>query len=126
MAGQTWGPPALEKLALTLRMAAVMFSYSMGGKAKKRTLESSAIAGEKKKGWLGEEGVGLRTGGGHEIFVTSQDGSLSGSGSSSGPVQVQAPPRVAQLDLTGTDASSTTRSGSTSVAAQRGIRSRRC
>lgn len=61
----------------------------------REALESSAIAGEEERKDWGEEGVGLRTGDEHEIFVTSQVGSLSGSGSRSGPG-----PGVAQLEQT--------------------------
>lgn len=126
MAGQTWGLPGPASLALTLRTAAVVVLFEGRGEKRGqngwRDRESSAIAlGSKRGKKLVEEDVGLRTGDGHEIFVTSQVGSLSGSGSRCSPGQVQAR-GVAQLD--GTDASSIAVSGNTSAAATNG--SSRC
>lgn len=67
--------------------------------------------------------IGLRTGDGHEIFVTSQVGSLSGSGSRSRSRSWSVRSRPPGCP-TGTDRRELDRGGSTSAAAQE--RNRRC
>lgn len=122
MAGQTWGPPGLANLALTLRTAAVMVLFLRGGKNRPARMESSreqrnCWGVREERNWsrrmLGcEQETGTR--------YSSRRRSVPCPGPGPGAVQVRSRPGglVAQVD--GTDASSIAVSGNTSAAAANG------
>lgn len=86
MEGQTWGPPGLENLALTLRTAVVMIPSGRRGKKRPERIKGFSRPAQLLERSRGEIERGGALGceqeiDGHEIFVTSQVSSLSGSGS---------------------------------------------